>query len=85
MHWFEDLTEARAKMQAWKQEYNEDRPHGSLKNLTPLQYQAPWHQELAPNSDSHVFSHDSAFRDGVLKTKVAAILEQNGITHVRSL
>ena len=26
MHWFEDLTDARAKMQVWKQEYNEDRP-----------------------------------------------------------
>ena len=26
VHRFEDLTDARAKMQAWKQEYNEDRP-----------------------------------------------------------
>ena len=26
VHWFEDLTDARAKLQVWKQEYNEDRP-----------------------------------------------------------
>ena len=26
VHWFESLTDARAKMQAWQQEYNEDRP-----------------------------------------------------------
>ena len=26
VHWFENLTDARAKMQAWKQEYNEERP-----------------------------------------------------------
>jgi len=44
-----------------------------------------WYGELAPNSDTHVFFRDSAFRDDVSKTNMAAILEQNGITHVRSL
>ena len=29
VHWFEDLTDARAKMQVWQQEYNEERPHRS--------------------------------------------------------
>ncbi len=44
-----------------------------------------WHRELKPNSDTHVFFRDSAFSDDVSKTNMAAILEQNGITHVRSL
>lgn len=44
-----------------------------------------WYTELAPSSDAHVFFRDSAFRDDVSKTNMAAILEQNGITHVRSL
>ena len=44
-----------------------------------------WYRELAMISDSHVFFRDSAFRDDVSKTNMAAILEQNGITHVRSL
>lgn len=44
-----------------------------------------WHAELAPSSETHVFFRDSAFRDDVSKTNMAAILEQNGITHVRSL
>ncbi|TNC82875.1 MAG: site-specific DNA-methyltransferase [Oleiphilus sp.] len=44
-----------------------------------------WHRELAPSSDTHVFFRDSAFRDDVSKTNMAAILEQNGINHVRSL
>jgi len=44
-----------------------------------------WHTELAPSSDTHVFFRDSAFCDDVSKTNMAAILEQNGITHVRSL
>ena len=44
-----------------------------------------WHQDLAPSSDTHVFFRDSAFSDDVSKTNMAAILKQNGITHVRSL
>jgi adenine-specific DNA-methyltransferase len=44
-----------------------------------------WYGELAPSSDTHVFFRDSAFRDDISKTNMAAILEQNGITHVRSL
>ncbi len=44
-----------------------------------------WYTELAPSSETHVFFRDSAFRDDVTKTNMAAILEQSGITHVRSL
>ena len=44
-----------------------------------------WHRELAPSSDTHVFFRDSAFRDDVSKTNMVAILEQNGINHMRSL
>ena len=44
-----------------------------------------WYSELVPSSDTHVFFRDSAFRDDVSKTNMAAILVQNGITHVRSL
>ena len=49
VHWFEDVTDARAKLQVWKQEYNEERPHRSLKNLTPLQYKAQWHTQRSEN------------------------------------
>lgn len=44
-----------------------------------------WHRELEPETDTHVFFRDSAFEDDIAKTNMAAILEQNGITHVRSL
>lgn len=46
---------------------------------------AEWHKELEPETDSHVFFRDSAFTDDIAKTNMAAILEQNGISHVRSL
>ncbi|MFM2339737.1 MAG: hypothetical protein RLZZ360_373 [Candidatus Parcubacteria bacterium] len=44
-----------------------------------------WHRELEPETDSHVFFRDSAFADDIAKTNMVAILEQNGISHVRSL
>lgn len=44
-----------------------------------------WNAELKPSSETHVFFRDSAFADDIAKTNMAAILEQNGISHVRSL
>ena len=29
-HWFTTLEEARGILETWKEEYNNDRPHGSL-------------------------------------------------------
>jgi adenine-specific DNA-methyltransferase len=46
---------------------------------------AAWHKELEPASDTQVVFRDSAFADDVAKTNMTAILEQNGIKHVRSL
>ena len=35
VHWFDDLTDARRKLQAWQREYNENRPHRFLNELSP--------------------------------------------------
>ncbi len=44
-----------------------------------------WHKELEPASDTQVVFRDSAFADDIAKTNMTAILEQSGISHVRSL
>jgi adenine-specific DNA-methyltransferase len=44
-----------------------------------------WREELAPAVDTRVVFKDSGFADDVAKTNVAAILNQSGITDVRSL
>jgi adenine-specific DNA-methyltransferase len=44
-----------------------------------------WHKELEPASDTQVVFRDSAFANDIAKTNMTAILEQNGIAHVRSL
>lgn len=44
-----------------------------------------WLKELKPATDAQIVFRDSAFADDISKTNMTAILEQNGITHVRSL
>lgn len=36
--WFANLFEARKKIAAWQEEYNEERPHSSLGNLPPAEF-----------------------------------------------
>ena len=36
--WFESLDDARRSMQAWRADYNGDRPHSSLGDLSPSQF-----------------------------------------------
>lgn len=36
--WFLSLADAREKVEAWRLDYNTERPHGALGNLAPLEY-----------------------------------------------
>ncbi|MBB5343375.1 putative transposase [Edaphobacter lichenicola] len=38
IHWFMDLKEAKQLIEAWRQEYNESRPHASLDDRTPSEF-----------------------------------------------
>jgi transposase InsO family protein len=37
-HWFLSLADARSKIEAWRQGYNETRPHGALGWATPAEF-----------------------------------------------
>ena len=37
-NWFLCLEDARMKVATWREEYNRQRPHGALNNLSPLDY-----------------------------------------------
>jgi transposase InsO family protein len=37
-HWFTSLTHARSVIEAWRREYNEERPKRILDGLTPAEY-----------------------------------------------
>jgi len=36
--WFLSMADARARINEWKDDYNQNRPHTSLGNLTPAQF-----------------------------------------------
>jgi putative transposase len=44
-HWFRSLHEARLIIGSWKEDYNNERPHSSLKGLSPQQFLNCWKEE----------------------------------------
>jgi putative transposase len=68
--WFQNLWDARSKIEAWRKEYNEERPHSSLGYETPVAFarrmaalrsptaclrrQAPCVPPLGPNPEAKV-------------------------------
>jgi putative transposase len=40
VRWFQNLFDARRKLTAWQQDYNEERPHSSLRYQTPKEFAA---------------------------------------------
>ena len=46
-HWFRDLVEARRLIEAWRVDYNEERPHSALGNLAPQVFAARMAQREA--------------------------------------
>ena len=38
VHWFHSMDDATTKIEAWRQDYNENHPHRALKGLSPDEY-----------------------------------------------
>ncbi|MGH8324452.1 MAG: IS3 family transposase, partial [Steroidobacteraceae bacterium] len=47
-HWFTTIYDAREKVEAWRVEYNRDRPHSSLGNQTPDEFRRSLTERKAP-------------------------------------
>jgi transposase InsO family protein len=47
VNWFLSFDDAYAKIEAWRNDYNEFRPHSSLNNLTPAEFARRQSQEAA--------------------------------------
>jgi putative transposase len=39
-HWFQTMAHAKQVIESWRNEYNTERPHSSLGDLTPEQFAA---------------------------------------------
>ena len=48
MELFASLAEAKVVIEAWRNHYNQERPHSSLGYRTPLEFKAAWQEEQAP-------------------------------------
>src|ERR1700690_2612489 len=46
--WFRNLWQARARMGAWRKEYNSERPHSSLGDQTPEAFRAACARQAKP-------------------------------------
>jgi putative transposase len=51
-NWFLTLAEAKVLIEAWRKDYNENRPHSSLNNLTPLEFI----QQIQPSKNNQKLS-----------------------------
>ena len=51
--WFSSLEDAKIKIEAWRIDYNEHRPHTSLGNRTPEQFESEW--QLSRNPKEGIF------------------------------
>ena len=40
LHWFTSLEDAKEKIEAWRRDYNEGRPHRALNNISPQEFAA---------------------------------------------
>jgi putative transposase len=49
---FYDLDDAQAKIETWRNDYNETRPHSSLKQRTPLEYAKMYENLLTKNQET---------------------------------
>ena len=52
VHQFTSIEEAQAKIEAWRVDYNQRRPHGSLGHLTPDEYARGRHNSRAAEAAS---------------------------------
>ena len=53
MYVFETLSEVRAITEEWMDQYNEERPHDALGDLTPFEYMTAYQQRGNSNFYCH--------------------------------
>jgi putative transposase len=47
-NWFEKIQEARVKIEEWRKDYNENRPHSALGQETPSAFKENWQLNRGP-------------------------------------
>jgi putative transposase len=63
-HWFLNLADAQEKLDAWRNDYNGERPHGALRDMTP----ADFARQATETAESAITEDGKNKPDGVPKT-----------------
>src|SRR5580698_9355571 len=70
-NWFENLADARRKIEAWREDYNQHRPHSSLAYRTPAEFARRW----SPSSSTTVVEQTGeSVKDSLTARKPGASL-----------
>lgn len=56
-HWFMSLVDAQEKAESWRQDYNANRPHSSLGNMTPEEFARSRRRIETEEADGSVETH----------------------------
>lgn len=71
VNWFQNLADARRKIEAWRVEYNQHRPHSSLAYRTPEEFERAW----SPSPSSIVIEQvDASVKDSLAARNTGASL-----------
>ncbi len=62
VHQFASLADARAKIEAWRNDHNQHRPHGALGHLTPMEY-ASLRQDKSTAEAAELYRRHTCERD----------------------
>jgi putative transposase len=54
LHYFLNTKDADAVLNSWKEDYNNERPHGSLDQLAPVRYRAGWTKTNDPERPANL-------------------------------
>jgi len=57
-NWFTSLADARQIIEAWREDYNELRPHSSLDHRTPSEYVIRW-QQIRAAQEAGILTHET--------------------------
>jgi hypothetical protein len=85
-HWFESLEEAREKIETWRIDYDDSRPHQGLKDMTPTEFALKSRSnelEIVPQQAFVILDKDP-LRD-IRNIRSVYMTVKNGVSYKRSL
>ena len=68
-HWFTTLEYAKTVIEEWRYDYNHERPHGSLKKMTPNEFARAWGFSPPPEEGKETCKNKTA-KPMLLKTNL---------------